>query len=78
MTLPTELTWEEEAHYIHTIQYFNELIRKHGAKQVLEDLKNLDLDSYTEICYNVMQAQNKKQAAAIFRDHFFRDDEGRC
>jgi hypothetical protein len=77
MTLPTELRWEEEAHYIHTLQYFNALIRKHGAKQVLDDLKNLDLDSYAEVCYNVLQAQTKKQAAAIFRSPF-NDDDGRC
>lgn len=78
MTLPTELPWEEEAHYVHTVQYFVALMRQHGVKQVLEDVKNLDLDIYNDLCYNVLQAEtNKRKTAVLLRDPFF-DSDGRC
>lgn len=78
MTLPTELPWEEEAHYVHTVQYFVALMRQHGVKQVLEDVKNLDLDIYNSLCYHVLQEKQKKtnEIAALFKPPF--DDDGRC
>jgi len=74
---PQEMKWEEEAHYIHTIQYFVALMRQHGAQQVLEDVKILDLDIYNNLCYTVLQAETKKKReAAIFKPLL--DDDGRC
>lgn len=69
---PQELSAEEEAHYYHTIQYFNQLVRTHGAKVVLEDLKTLDLDTYDKLCYTLLEESVKKSrsVAAIFRDTF--------
>lgn len=67
MTNPSELKWEEECHYIHTLQYFNELLRTHGAKQVLEDLRNLDLTTYENFVTMVVrtQATDKKVSALL-------------
>lgn len=76
------MKWEEEAHYIHTVQYFVALMKQHGVKQVLEDVKNLDLDIYDAICYNVLQAETKKkQTSVLLRDPYFDphfDPDGRC
>jgi hypothetical protein len=74
MTLPQEMHDWEEAHYIHTIQYFNELVRKHGAKQVLEDVRNLDLDTYDKLQYHIVGVDKKDKAtAALLKDPYFRN-----
>jgi len=66
---PSELRWEEEAHYVHTLQYFNSLVKGHGAKQVLEDLRSLDPLTYDTIVLQcIATVEKKKQTAAIFRD----------
>lgn len=80
---PQEMQWEEEMHYIHTIQYFVALMRQHGAKQVLDDVRNIDLDTYNDLCYTVLQAETKKnREAAIFKRGLEKDrlidDDGRC
>jgi hypothetical protein len=77
------MKWEEEAHYIHTIQYFVALMRQHGVKQVLDDVKILDLDIFNNLCYTVLQAETKKKReAAIFKpfnpNDYVDDDDGRC
>jgi len=74
------MKWEDEAHYYHTIQYFVALMRQYGTKQVLEDVKVVDLDTYNDLCYNVLQAETKKKAtAAIFKPFTQEyDADGRC
>lgn len=58
----------EESHYYHTIQYFNALVRQHGAKEVLDDLKMLDLLTYEALMLQLTENnKKKKQEAAIFR-----------
>ena len=58
----------EEAHYYHTIQYFNALIKKHGAKQVMDDLCMLDLLTYEALMLELSERSRKKvvRQAAIF------------
>lgn len=69
MKTPSGLKWEEEAHYIHTLQNFNALVREYGAKQVLEDLRSLDPLTYDTIVLQcIATGEKKKQIAAIFRD----------
>lgn len=78
---PQELRWEEEAHYFNTIQYFNALVRAHGAKQVLADLQHLDLTTYDELVKICLElgSEKKKKVSALLKDPFFReDDDGRC
>jgi hypothetical protein len=77
---PQEMRWEEEAHYYNTIQYFNALVRQHGAKQVLEDLKHLDLLTFDAIAVEFSCKQGKqKEIAALFKDpRTLEDDDGRC
>jgi len=66
---PQELPDWEESHYYHTIQDFNALVRSHGPKQVLDDLKNLDPLTYETIVVQCIATESKKkQTAAIFKD----------
>ena len=59
----------EEAHYYHTIQYFNALIKKHGAKQVMDDLHMLDQLTYDDIVVYLIERGRKSKLpiAALFR-----------
>lgn len=60
----------EESHYYHTIQYFNALIKQHGVKQVMDDLKLLDLLTYEAIVLQLSENErSKKPIAAIFHGH---------
>lgn len=68
MDTPEEREYGEEAHYYHTLQYFNELVRKFGAKRVVEDLKILDLTVYEDVVQSIAKEEKKRPLAAIFRD----------
>jgi hypothetical protein len=59
----------EEAHYYHTIQYFNALIKKHGAKQVMDDLHMLDQLTYDDVVVYLTESKRKSRlpVAALFR-----------
>ena len=59
----------EEAHYYHTIQYFNALIKQHGVKQVMDDLHLLDQLTYDDIVVQLTENKRKAPVAAIFKDY---------
>lgn len=73
--LPSEMPEWEEAHYHHTIQYFNELLRRHGPKQVLEDMRILDLTTYENFVTMVvrMQQTEKKIASLLTAPYVNKD-----
>jgi hypothetical protein len=75
---PSELSDGEQAHYYHTLQYFNELLRVHGPEQILEDLMLLDLTTYDNLVQWIASGSKKKaKAVLLMRDPFF-DPDGRC
>jgi hypothetical protein len=75
---PSELSDGEQAHYYHTLQYFNELVRVHGPKQVLEDLKNLDLTTYDSLLQWIASGETKRRAAVLLMKDPYFDSDGRC
>ena len=72
-----DTSWADEAHYVFTIQNFVALMRQYGVERVLADVKDLDLDTYQNVCYTVLKAdKTKKNTAALFNPPF--DEDGRC
>lgn len=66
----------EETHYVHTLIAFNKLLRDYGHKQVLKDLKTLDLTNYEKLVTMVRQADEiDRQTSVLLKDPFFKTGE---
>lgn len=65
----------ERQRYLNAVEDFNDLITHYGAKQVLEDLKILNLTNYEELVKIVVRTDEvkKKTTAALLKDPYFRD-----
>ena len=63
-----KVAMSEEAHYFHTLQAFNDLLRRGDIRAILNDLKALDLTTYEQlvVLYS-QQAGQEKKVAAIFK-----------
>jgi len=58
----------EEYHYIHSLMSFNNLIRDYGPRQVLKDLKTLDLTNYEKLVTMVCKVDEiDRQTSVLFK-----------
>lgn len=64
-----------ELAYLNLIEDLSDAITHHGAQQVLDDLKILNLTNYEELAKIVMKADAiKKQTSVLLKDPFFSGD----